>query len=55
MLPVILTREVDEYLATQFSEHPAKPGLAAVIHRHSDGNPLFMVAIVAVGPILVII
>jgi DNA-binding winged helix-turn-helix (wHTH) protein len=46
--------EVEEYLAVQPSSgypphggHPGgrpPPGLSALVHRHSEGNPLFMVA-----------
>src|SRR6202034_2517743 len=41
--------EVEEYLAMQSSagRPPASrppPGLSALVHRHSEGNPLFMVA-----------
>src|ERR1700733_7930363 len=41
--------EVEEYLAMQSpaGRPPASrppPGLSALVHRHSDGNPLFMVA-----------
>lgn len=37
---------VAEYLATEFPNASMPPGLANLIYRHSDGNPLFMVAIV---------
>jgi DNA-binding winged helix-turn-helix (wHTH) protein len=37
---------IAEYLATEFSEGNLPAGLATVIHRHSGGNALFMVAIV---------
>jgi DNA-binding winged helix-turn-helix (wHTH) protein/tetratricopeptide (TPR) repeat protein len=36
--------DVANYLATEFAEGELPPGLATVIHRHSDGNPLFMTA-----------
>jgi DNA-binding winged helix-turn-helix (wHTH) protein len=41
--------EVEEYLAAQSAaaRSPASrppPGLSALVHRHSEGNPLFMVA-----------
>jgi DNA-binding winged helix-turn-helix (wHTH) protein/tetratricopeptide (TPR) repeat protein len=41
--------EVEEYLATQSASArspPSRPppGLSALVHRHSEGNPLFMVA-----------
>jgi DNA-binding winged helix-turn-helix (wHTH) protein len=43
--------EVEEYLAVQSpAGHPPAsrppPGLSALVHRHSEGNPLFMVAAV---------
>ena len=37
---------VAEYLAREFADSVFPAGLAKVIHRHSDGNPLFMVGIV---------
>lgn len=36
--------EVAEYLALESSEAPLPNGLAGLLHRHSEGNPLFMVA-----------
>ena len=36
--------DVADYLAAQFAPGDLPPGLAPVIHRHSDGNPLFMTA-----------
>ena len=36
--------DVAEYLATEFSGDQLPSDLATVIHRHSDGNPLFMTA-----------
>ena len=36
--------EVAAYLAADSSQNDLPYGLAALIHRHSDGNPLFMVA-----------
>ena len=36
--------DVADYLAAEFVGSELPPGLAAVIHRHSDGNPLFMTA-----------
>jgi predicted ATPase/DNA-binding winged helix-turn-helix (wHTH) protein len=36
--------EVDEYLAFQSPAGHPPPGLSALVHRHSEGNPLFMVA-----------
>jgi tetratricopeptide (TPR) repeat protein len=38
--------EVGEYLAAAFPSADLPSGLASLIHRHSGGNPLFMVAIV---------
>ncbi len=37
---------IAEYLATEFSRGNLPAGLAKLIHRHSGGNALFMVAIV---------
>jgi DNA-binding winged helix-turn-helix (wHTH) protein/tetratricopeptide (TPR) repeat protein len=36
--------EVEEYLAAQSPAARPPPGLSALVHRHSEGNPLFMVA-----------
>jgi predicted ATPase len=36
--------EVEEYLAVQPPAGHPPPGLSALVHRHSEGNPLFMVA-----------
>jgi hypothetical protein len=36
--------EVEEYLAAQSPGGLPPPGLSALVHRHSEGNPLFMVA-----------
>jgi DNA-binding winged helix-turn-helix (wHTH) protein/tetratricopeptide (TPR) repeat protein len=36
--------EVEEYLAVQSPSGRPPPGLSALVHRHSEGNPLFMVA-----------
>jgi DNA-binding winged helix-turn-helix (wHTH) protein/tetratricopeptide (TPR) repeat protein len=38
--------EVGEYLAAEFPSADLPSSLASLIHRHSGGNPLFMVAIV---------
>jgi tetratricopeptide (TPR) repeat protein len=38
--------EIAEYLAAEFAGHRFPAGLARLIHRHSDGNALFMTAIV---------
>jgi DNA-binding winged helix-turn-helix (wHTH) protein len=38
--------EVEEYLAVQSPASRPPPGLSALVHRHSEGNPLFMVAAV---------
>jgi len=37
-------RDVAEYLENEFSNSDLPAELAAIIHRHSDGNPLFMTA-----------
>ena len=37
---------IAEYLATEFPKASLPPGLANLIYRHSEGNPLFMAAIV---------
>jgi len=37
---------VAEYLATEFPTSSLPPAMANLIYRHSEGNPLFMVAIV---------
>ncbi|HMF99435.1 MAG TPA: AAA family ATPase [Vicinamibacterales bacterium] len=39
-------RDVALYVSERFAGSDLPEGLAAVIHRHSDGNPLFMTAIV---------
>src|SRR5260370_15960771 len=36
--------EVGEYLAARSSGTSLPQGLSALLHRHSEGNPLFMVA-----------
>jgi DNA-binding winged helix-turn-helix (wHTH) protein len=36
--------QVEEYLAAQSPTSPPPRGLSAFVHRHSEGNPLFMVA-----------
>ena len=38
--------DVAEYLATTFGDGDLPNSLADFIHRHSDGNPLFMVAMI---------
>jgi len=38
--------EVADYLAAGSSRPPIPLGLAEVLHRHSGGNPMFMVAVV---------
>jgi DNA-binding winged helix-turn-helix (wHTH) protein len=38
--------EITEYLALEFPGHGFPPGLAHLIHRHSDGNALFMATLV---------
>ena len=37
---------IAQYLATEFPNSSLPPGLATLVYRHSEGNPLFMVAIV---------
>jgi DNA-binding winged helix-turn-helix (wHTH) protein/tetratricopeptide (TPR) repeat protein len=37
---------IAEYLATEFANASLPPGMANFIYRHSEGNPLFMVAMV---------
>ena len=39
-------REVAEYLGKELREGALPAGLASFIHQHSEGNPLFMVAMV---------
>src|SRR5258708_11115329 len=39
-------RGIEEYLGTEFRKGSLPPGVASLIYRHSEGNPLFMVAIV---------
>src|SRR6202040_4425981 len=36
--------DVEVYLDAQLPTSPPPPGLSALVHRHSEGNPLFMVA-----------
>ena len=36
--------DVEEYVAAAFSPGDVGTGIAAYVHRHSDGNPLFMIA-----------
>ena len=36
--------DVADYLAGEFAAGKVPPGLPTMIHRHSDGNPLFMTA-----------
>ena len=36
--------DVQEYLDARLPTSPPPPGLSAWVHRHSEGNPLFMVA-----------
>jgi len=38
--------QVGEYLSAEFPDNIFPKGLTALVHRHSDGNPLFMAAIV---------
>jgi predicted ATPase/DNA-binding winged helix-turn-helix (wHTH) protein len=43
-LPPLTEAEVGEYLAARSSGTSLPQGLSALLHRHSEGNPLFMVA-----------
>ena len=36
--------EIDDYIATASSEGVSPEGFAKLLHRHTEGNPLFMVA-----------
>jgi tetratricopeptide (TPR) repeat protein len=36
--------EIEQYLGAQSPASHPPPGLSALVHRHSEGNPLFMVA-----------
>jgi DNA-binding winged helix-turn-helix (wHTH) protein/tetratricopeptide (TPR) repeat protein len=47
-LPLELLTEaaVAEYLALRFPGSPLPPALARLVHKHTDGNPLFMVNVV---------
>lgn len=42
-LPFLSRDDVDRYLALVFAGHQFPPGLAAVLHARTEGNPLFMV------------
>jgi len=43
-LPPLNEAEVAEYLLTEAPGAPLPDGLAGLVYRHSEGNPLFMVA-----------
>lgn len=43
-LECLQERDVADYVAAEYPDNDLPAGLAAVIHRHSDGNPLFMTA-----------
>ena len=45
VLEPLTEAEVDEYLAVESPDVAVPLGLAALIYRHSAGNPLFMVSI----------
>lgn len=45
-LPFLTPSAIQTYLATRFPGHQFPPELATIIHRKTDGNPLFMVTIV---------
>ena len=40
----LLESDVADYIAAEYAPGDIPAGLARVIHRHSDGNPLFMIA-----------
>ena len=44
MLERLNQEDVANYLTTEFVEANLPTGFASIIHRHSDGNPLFMTA-----------
>jgi DNA-binding winged helix-turn-helix (wHTH) protein/tetratricopeptide (TPR) repeat protein len=44
LAPLTLS-EVEEYISAEFPQSGLGGRLAGLIHRHSDGNPLFMVAL----------
>ncbi len=43
-LTALRVSDVEEYLNAQSSTNLAPPGISALVHRRSEGNPLFMVA-----------
>jgi predicted ATPase/DNA-binding winged helix-turn-helix (wHTH) protein len=43
-LPPLSEADVGQYLAVHSPGTSLPPGLSALLHRHSEGNPLFMVA-----------
>src|SRR5262249_54942662 len=45
-LPRLRDADVAEFLAAEFRDHGFPTGLARLIHRQSDGNALFMTALV---------
>jgi predicted ATPase len=45
-LALLTETDVDRYLALQYPEHAFPPGLAALIHRRTDGQPLFVADLV---------
>jgi len=44
-LEALQPADVSGYLAEEFGDHSLPADFAAMIHRHSDGNPLFMTAV----------
>jgi DNA-binding winged helix-turn-helix (wHTH) protein len=44
-LEALRPADVSEYLAEEFGDHSLPADFAAMIHRHSEGNPLFMTAV----------
>ena len=45
-LGMLSPAEVGAYLEMRFGGHPAPPGLAELLYRHTDGHPLFLVTAV---------
>ncbi|MEA3214521.1 MAG: hypothetical protein QOJ19_677 [Acidimicrobiia bacterium] len=44
-IPPLSRPEVVQYLGADASARDVPAGLAALVHRHSEGNPLFMIAV----------
>jgi predicted ATPase len=47
VLPSLKEAEVAEYLAIEAGDGAVPEGLAGLIYRHTEGNPLFMLAVLA--------